>query len=195
MRIERSERFIGYSAAALAATSFAILWVPNLHHASRGVTGATYLAVGVVLAAFLGLATLLGRRALVALGALFVTVGPWGPERLFQLLYLALTLWLVVRLVLRLRAAKAEATSAPVRPPARPSTKVNKDPLNQELTAPARAGTVNRGSRAQGASRAPGASGAVGVAPKERPVTAPRRAGKDRRSRAPTKRAALSAPT
>jgi hypothetical protein len=92
------EKRIGYSAAALAAISFAILWVPNVGHAEKGVTGAAYLAVGLVLASFLALATASGRRALLVLASLFLTVGPWGPERLFQLLYLALFVWLAVRL-------------------------------------------------------------------------------------------------
>lgn len=180
MRIERGERFIGFSAAVLAATSFAILWVPNLHHASRGVTGATYLAVGVVLAAFLGLATLIGRRALVALGALFVTVGPWGPERLFQLLYLALTLWLVVRLALRLRAARAEAAPSPVSPPGRPA-KVNRS--KREPAPSARASKADPGTRA------------VSVPSHHRTGPAPRAAGKRRRPESPTKRAAFATHT
>lgn len=179
MRIERSERFIGYSAAALAATSFAILWVPNLQHASRGVTGATYLAVGVVLAAFLALATLTGRRALVALGALFVTVGPWGPERLFQLLYLALTAWLVVRLALRLRAARVEAASSPVRLPA---PTVTKERARRELGRAARAGRPERRSRP------------VSASSNQRPGTA-RSADQRGRSRVSARRAALATHT
>jgi hypothetical protein len=168
MRIERSERYIGYSAAALAAISFAILWVPNLHHASRGVTGETYLAVGLVLAAFLALTTFIGRRVLVALGALFITVGPWGPERLFQLLYLALTLWIAVRLLLRFRAAKTQAEAPPVPVPVTRSASVTRArPVTQ-------ARMVAKPAQAQRTE--PGAGGS-------------------RRSRTPTKRAALATRT
>jgi hypothetical protein len=188
MRIERSERYIGYSAAALAAISFAILWVPNLHHASRGVTGESYLAVGLVLAAFLALATFIGRRVLVALGALFVTVGPWGPERLFQLLYLAFTLWMVVRLLMRLRAAKAQAEASPVPVPvthARPVIQAKK------AAKPARAGMPEAGHRARSARPVPLAKAEAN----HRAGRAERGAGGSRRSRTPTTRPAVATRT
>lgn len=121
MRIDRADRRIGYSAAAVAATSFAILWVPNFGHSSRGVTGATYLAVGLVLSAFLALATASGRRVLVVLAVLFTTVGPWGPERLFEILYLVLAIWMGVRLFSGLRKAKAGAPAAEPPPVGRTS--------------------------------------------------------------------------
>jgi hypothetical protein len=185
MRIERGERYIGYSAAALAAISFAVLWVPNLHHASRGVTGEAYLAVGLVLAAFLALATFIGRRVLVALGALFITVGPWGPERLFQLLYLALTLWITVRLLLRLRAAKTQAEASPVPVPvtqARPVIPAKK------AAKPAHAATADAGHRARSARPVPLAR-ADG---NHRAGRAERGAGGSRRSRTPVTRAAVA---
>jgi hypothetical protein len=183
MRIEHSDRVIGYGAALLAAISFAILWVPNLHHASRGVTGATYLAVGLVLAAFLALATAIGRRALVVMASLFITVGPWGPERLFQLLFLFLTVFLVVRLVMRLRAAKSEATNiqaVSAVPP--PVPLVRKGSARPVQAARAKAGSSS--GRVESAHPAT-AGGSRPARPAERGA-----AGR-RRSRTSTRRAAL----
>lgn len=103
---------LGYGASLVAAGSFLVLWLPNLdrHASGSGTSGATYLGVGLALAAILALATLTGRRLASGVAALLVAAGPWGPEALFQLLYfllaVAMTGW-------ALYAAKASAPSPP----------------------------------------------------------------------------------
>lgn len=99
IKCDQAERGVGYGAGAVAALSFLVLWVPNLDHASGHASGATYLAVGLVLAAAVVVATLSGRLVALAAAMVFVGVGPWGPERLFQILYLLVAAWLVFRLV------------------------------------------------------------------------------------------------
>lgn len=108
LKLDQSSRAIGFAAASIAVFSFLVLWVPNLHHSSGNVTGATYLAIGLVLAAAILAATLSRRLVLLTAAMLFTTVGPWGPERWFQILYLLATVWLVVKLVLAVRAQRME---------------------------------------------------------------------------------------
>ncbi|MGH7692514.1 MAG: hypothetical protein ACREOA_07395 [Candidatus Dormibacteria bacterium] len=108
LKLDQSARGIGFSAATIAMFSFLVLWVPNLNHAEGHVTGATYLAVGLVLSGAILLATLSRRLVPLTLATLFTTVGPWGPERWFQILYLLATVWLVVKLVLAVRAQRME---------------------------------------------------------------------------------------
>lgn len=99
IKCDQAERGIGYGAGTVAALSFLVLWVPNLEHSSGHVGGATYLAIGLVLAGAVVLATLSGRLVALCAAMVFVGVGPWGPERLFQILYLLAAAWLVFRLV------------------------------------------------------------------------------------------------
>lgn len=99
IKCDQAERGVGYGAGALAALSFLVLWVPNLGRSSGHGTGATYLAIGLVLAAAIVVATLSGRLVALAAAMVFTGIGPWGPERLFQILYLLAAAWLVLRLV------------------------------------------------------------------------------------------------
>lgn len=71
-----------------------MLWVPNLHRRSEGgPSGTFFLAEGIALAAVLIAAVASGRRAALAAALLLVAAGPWGPEALFQVLFLAAALW------------------------------------------------------------------------------------------------------
>lgn len=106
LKLDQSARGIGFSAATIATFSFLVLWVPNLHHVEGNVTGATYLAIGLVLSAVILVATLSRRLVVLTAAMLFATVGPWGPERWFQILYLLATVWLVVKVVLAVRAER-----------------------------------------------------------------------------------------
>lgn len=93
----------------IAVGSFLTLWVPNIGvHAAGQPSGVTYLAVGLALAALLALATVSGRQLAVGLGALLVAAGPWGPEKLFPLLYLILAFGMIVQLALTVRSQRKE---------------------------------------------------------------------------------------
>lgn len=108
LKLDQSARGLGFAAATIATFSFLVLWVPNLTHAKGGVTGATYLAIGLILAVAVLAATLSRRFVALTLAMLFATVGPWGPERWFQIMFLLATVWLVVKMVLAARAQRME---------------------------------------------------------------------------------------
>lgn len=109
-RLSPQGRILGYGGALIAVGSFLTLWVPNIGvHAAGAPNGVTYLGVGLVLSALLALATATGRRLAVAVGALLVAAGPWGPERLFPLLYLLLAIGMIVQVVLVVRSQRVRS--------------------------------------------------------------------------------------
>ncbi|MDA8393520.1 MAG: hypothetical protein M0Z87_12160 [Actinomycetota bacterium] len=68
--------------------------MPNVgRHAAAGPGGAFFLVEGIALSALLVLATASGRREAFAAALLLIAAGPWGPEALFQVLFLAAALW------------------------------------------------------------------------------------------------------
>ncbi|MGH9129734.1 MAG: hypothetical protein ACRDY2_12420 [Acidimicrobiales bacterium] len=109
LKLDPTSRGMGFGAATIAAFSFLVLWVPNLHHSSGHATGGTYLAIGLVLAAAILVATLSGRLFALTAAMVFTAVGPWGPERLFQILFALAAAWLVLKLVLSARRAGADS--------------------------------------------------------------------------------------
>lgn len=126
-RLGAQGRVLGYGAALVAAGSFLVLWVPNMdrHAPGGGTSGATYLVVGLTLAVLLAFATLTGRRLAVGVAALLVAAGPWGPERLFQLLYFLLAVALIgwVLYAAKVHTAKASRPSPGAR--SRPKAKIH----------------------------------------------------------------------
>ncbi len=110
IKMVQTERGLGFGAAAIAVFSFLTLWVPNLGHSGGHVTGGAYLAIGLILAGAILLATFSRRLVLLTAAMAFTCVGPWGPEHLFQLLFMIATAWLVLRLVrtsIGLRASRS----------------------------------------------------------------------------------------
>lgn len=110
IRLVQGERGLGFGASAVAAFSFLTLWVPNLGHSGGHVTGGAYLAIGLILAGAILAATFTGRLVLLSAVMAFTCVGPWGPEHLFQVLFMIATAWLVFRLVrtsIGLRASRS----------------------------------------------------------------------------------------
>lgn len=109
IRVVQAERGLGFGAAAIAAFSFLTLWVPNLGHSGGHVSGGVYLAIGLILAGAILAATFSRRLVLLTAAMLFTCVGPWGPEHLFQLLFMIATAWLafhLVRAFIGLRASR-----------------------------------------------------------------------------------------
>jgi hypothetical protein len=111
IKMVQAERGLGFGAAVIALFSFLTLWVPNLAHSEGHITGGGYLAIGLILAGAILAATFSRRLVLLTAAMAFTCVGPWGPEHLFQVLFMIATAWLVFRLVrtsIGLRAIRAE---------------------------------------------------------------------------------------
>jgi hypothetical protein len=104
------QRWVGFSAAATAAVSFAVLWIPNLDsRVAAGATGAAYLTIGLLLAGILAVATISQRGILMAGAAFLVAVGPWGPEFFLQIMFFAYAVWLMVLVSRQTRGTGAES--------------------------------------------------------------------------------------
>lgn len=111
--LDHKERTLGYAGAALCAAIYIDLTLTHLHeHVPKGQQPPIVaLAVGLVLAALLAVATFVGRRALVGFAALFIGFS-FGSSIILSIPFLALAGWLIMRALRFNREAKMAAQAA-----------------------------------------------------------------------------------
>ncbi|MCL6095426.1 MAG: YjgN family protein [Actinobacteria bacterium] len=152
--LDHKERMLGYAGAALCAAIYIDLTVTHLHeHVPKGQQSPIVaLAVGLVLAALLAVATFVGRRALVGFAALFIGFS-FGSSIILSIPFLALAGWLIMRALRFNREAKAAAQAASASSTSNTSRTGSSRSSPAKQTSSSSSGIFNRskshGSRAQ----------------------------------------------
>jgi hypothetical protein len=124
--MDNRERLYGFVAATALAIAFAVIWIPHLHQASvvlkgRHTSPVESLGFGLAMAAILAWATVVRRRWLVGLVAVYIGfVGPWNVYIVLGYAWVAFGGWLVIKnsklqIAESKKAQPAGGTAAPAR--------------------------------------------------------------------------------
>ncbi|GEM_PF-1902574 len=124
--MDNRERLYGFVAAAALAVAFAVIWIPHLHQATVVLKGhhtspVESLGFGLAMAAILAWSTVVRRRWLVGLVAVYIgLVGPWNVYVVLGYAWVVFGGWLVIRNSrLQIAESKKAQPAAKSSPPAR----------------------------------------------------------------------------